>query len=547
MKQLELSLDDGIIAQFDHVELEREQMHDYQSDRIVPFLKENPFSFLMADMGLGKSCSTATAFTDLLSEFVHEGKILIVGPLKVATDTWPTEFKVWRHLAPFTVTLLREADDDPRLKEARRLGRVKGAAICDDPFFEITGADKTRQMNWYSSKYETVMRHRIRRELASTPTSIHVINFEQLEWLVYHFKGDWPYRTVILDESSKMKDIKSNRWLALSKTRQTEGLITRMHLLSATPAAETYEHLFAQIYLLDLGKRFGKKLGKFRERYFTYNQYSQKYKLRPDAEEEILAKIADICLVMKADDYLKRDKPTIAPRRVVLSDESMALYESMKNDFIVTLPGDITVESKTAAALSSKLLQMASGVLYETMLLEDYETGDFEKIRKVHHIHDDKIEMLREIVDELEGEPLIVAYHHKSSLARLQKAFPNATTMDREGKCIKDWNKKKIPMLLCHPQSAGHGLNMQKGGHNIVFFDIPWSLENYLQMIGRIDRQGQLHPVLVQLLIAVGTIDEYVWQSLRQKNDAQERLFVFLKRLIEVHRSKRIQQIEELI
>lgn len=236
--------------------------------------------------------------------------------------------------------------------------------------------------------------------------------------------------------------------------------------------------------------------------------------------------------MMKAEDYLDVDKPTIAPCLVKLSDEQLALYQSMEKNFFVTLPDGTDIEAETAAALSSKLLQMASGVLYETKMLGDWDTEDMKKVTKVHHLHDHKIEMLRQIVEESNGEPILVGYHFKSSLHRLMKAFPKATAMDREGKCLKAWNARKIPMLFIHPQSGGHGLNMQKGGHNLVFFDLPWSLELYLQLIGRLARQGQTNHVVVRLLLAAGTLDEFVFKSLSLKEDAQENLFKLLKRLI---------------
>lgn len=252
--------------------------------------------------------------------------------------------------------------------------------------------------------------------------------------------------------------------------------------------------------------------------------------MRPGADERIAAKISDICLVLKAEDYLDLEKPVSLIENVKLSPQQGALYKQMEDDYIVTLPTGEEVEAETAAALSQKLLQMASGVLYETVL-EDVGNGDFKKRRIVHHLHDHKIEKLETIVEEAHGEPLLVAYWHDASLDRLKKAFPKAVVMDKKGECIKPWNAGKIQMLLVHPQSAGHGLNLQHGGRRIVFFDIPWSLELYLQLIGRLARQGQKYVVMVHHLIAEGTLDEAVVEALREKRDAQEVLFVLLKRL----------------
>lgn len=515
-----------MIAKFVSVELRRDQMHDYQGI-MLQFLKDNPFSALFVDMGMGKTVSVGTLIADMLLDFVP-GKILIVGPLKVATDTWPSEFEKWEHMAPFNYTLIREDDDDPRLKAAR----VSAASWCREE--GLSGADA----NAVAGRMETKAREKIRQELARSTASVHIINREALEWLVNFHREKWPYRTVILDESSSYKDHNTNRFKALAKVRNTPGLITRLHELTATPAAESYMSLFAQMFLLDRGKRLGKFITHYRNRYFVANRYNRTYTLRPGAEEEILDKIKDICLVMKAVDWLPLAKPQIVVRPVKISDSQMDLYHQMQDEGVLTLPSGDVIDSETAAGLSAKLLQMASGVLYETKRIEDWDTGDLRKVTKVHHLHDHKIDTLREIVEGLQGEPLLVAYHFKSSLARLQKAFPQAVHMDKEGKCIKKWNKRKIPIMLVHPQSAGHGLNLQAGGHNIAIFDIPWSLENYLQLIGRLARQGQKHPVMVQILAAVGTLDMHVVDALNTKEMSQEKMFTILKAKIREMRKR---------
>lgn len=513
------TFDERIQDLFVNVQRKRSDMHDYQAVEAYEFLRNNPFSALFVDMGLGKTISTLTVAVDLLAEFEAE-KVLVIGPLKVATDTWPTEIGLWEHTAPFRYTLIREDDDDPRLVEARATARAKARADGLSP----------REVESAGRSAETAMRERIRLEKANSRNPIHIINRERVEWLVNLHGKNWPYDTVIIDESSGFKDHKSIRFKALAKVRRA-GLIRRLHELTATPATEGYEGLFAQMYLLDLGERLGKNITRYRERYFTFNRWSQKYKLRPGAEEEILSKIADICKVMRAKDYLDLREPLIAPRYVRLDDKQMALIERMKTEFVVNLPNGAEIEAETAAAMASKLLQMSSGVLYETYLDEDHATGDMKKVKRVHHLHDHKIEALREVIEELQGETVLVAYHFKSSLDRLKKAFPKAVVMDKEGKCIKAWNAGKIPLLLVHPQSAGHGLNLQAGGHNIVLFDMIWSLELFLQLIGRLARQGQKNLVRVQPLIAKGTIDETVFAGLNAKADVQEMLFRMLKRM----------------
>ncbi len=503
-----------------------EAMHPYQHE-CVDFLIKNPFSALFIDMGMGKTISSLTVIAHLISMFEAE-KVLVVAPLKVATDTWPTEIGLWEQTAWMSHTLIRADDDDPRLKQARRAAitaaRAKGLS--------------TQEANALGRKAETEERHRIMEELAHSPSAIHIINREQVEWLVYLHKDKWPYRVVFIDESSSFKDHNSKRFKALAKVRNTPGLIERLHILTATPAAETYEHLFAQLFLVDRGQRLGKNITAYRDRFFTYNRYSMKYKLRPGAEEQILDLIKDICLVMKAEDYLPREKPTIIARKVKLAANQLDLIKKLEKDFVITLSDGTEIEAKTAAMLSQMMLQMASGSLYETLMVEDWDTDDLKKVKRVHHIHDHKIDTLREIVEECatQGEPLLVAYHFQSSLAKLKKAFPKAVVMDKAGKCIKAWNAGKIPILLLHPQSAGHGLNLQYGGRMMVFYDLIYSLENYLQIIGRIDRQGQTRPVVIQLLVAEGTRDEDVFACLNEKKDAQDMLFSILKRLIRLHR-----------
>ena len=524
------TFEERIRSKFADVVRKRSDMHHYQTDIALPFLRKNPFSALFVGMGLGKTVSTATLIVDLLEEFTSDDPVLIIGPLRVATDTWPTEFTLWEHLAPYNVEVVHAFEDDPTVATARALARVKAKA--DAAYWELDKLAAQKFVQHQVQRAETAAKVKVRKRATRSKKSIHVISRDWIEWLVNYWGPLWPYRTVIIDESSGFKDHASGRFKALAKVRRTPGLITRLHELTATPSAESYEHLFAQVYLMDMGERLGKNITNYRKRYFTHNRWSLKWELRPGAEEDILAKIADICLVMEPKDYLPDlPEPVIVQRPVRMTAEEMNVYATMQKNFLVRLPDGSEVEAETAAALSAKLLQIASGVLYETRVLEDWDTGDRSKITHVHHIHDHKIDALRDIVEEAQGSPLLVAYHFKSSLARLQKAFPKAILMDKDGKCIKQWNKGKIPMLLVHPQSTGHGLNLQHGGHNLVFFDIPWSLELYLQTIGRLARQGQVNPVVVQLLTSVGTLDEVVFSALSGKKDAQAMMFRILKTL----------------
>lgn len=510
---------------FAEVVLHREQMHGYQFTGL-DFLKANPFSALFIDMGLGKTVTSATLIADILGEFANDDKVLIIGPLRVATQTWPDEFRKWSHLAHLNLSIVHVDDADPRIKAAGARAREASRARRDlQPEQRAAG-----------TRAEAGMRERIRVEAAHSTASVHVISRDWVEWLVDHYRDKWPYRTVIIDESSGFKDHKTGRFLAMQRVRDYEdhgpALITRLHLLTATPAAETYEHLWAQMYLLDRGTRLSKDIGIFRKRYMTENRYTRKWELRPDGEKDILAKITDICLVMKEEDYLPRVEPLFVERKVHMTEAQMKLYLTMAEDMVVTLDDGSTVKADSAAALSAKLLQMASGVLYETYMTPgENPDDDHVKIKKIHNIHTHKIDELRQIVEESQGKPILVGFHHRASKERLLREFPQATLMDREGKCVKKWQKGKIPMLLMHPQSGGHGLNLQAGGHIIVFYDIPWSLELYLQFIGRLSRQGQKHRVTVFLLVCQGTLDRLVVNSLAGKQDAQNFLFIVLKKM----------------
>lgn len=540
---------------FADVRFDREQMHPYQADIALPFLKENPFSLLLLGLGMGKTIICGTLIADLLSEFVTD-KILVIGPLRVMVDTWPSEFRRWRHLAPFNTCLIREDDDDPRIKaaaaidrkpanvERRRIKREKAQVIREKAILALDerglkGRRRKTAMKAINDEFEasvevteaTKAALAIRAELARSSKGVHFINRENVEWLVNLHGADWPYRCVIIDESDSFKDPDSERFKALAKVRRTPGLITRLHELSATPDSEGVHEFFAQVYLLDLGERLGKNITRFRESYMTQNPWTKQWDNRPGSEEEVLAKISDITLVMESKDYLKMDEPNIIARPVSLPHKAMAFYEEMAKECVVEIDGR-EVEAETAAALSGKLQQIASGVLYETYSIGDWETEDLRKVKKVHHIHDAKIDTLREIHESMRGKPLLVVYHFKASLDRLKKAFPKGIDINDRAYSQAKWDAGKIPLLFVHPASAGHGLNLQYGGHNMVVFDIPWPLRQYLQVVGRLARQGQKYPVLVQVLVATGTVDEEVWQCLEHKEDAQSRRHAILKALV---------------
>jgi SNF2 family DNA or RNA helicase len=519
-----------ILSRFDEVKLKRENMHGYQGTAYT-FMRDNPFSGLFIDMGLGKTVSAGTLISDLVhglldDEELKDGeKVLVIGPLRVATATWPNEFDKWEHLASMNYNVVHVDDDDPRLKKAYKDGMADG----------LSRQMFTSEREKHARAWMAGMKEKLRQEAALDKAQVHFISRDWIEWLVQFYlkrgKG-WPYRCIIIDESSGFKDHNSNRFKALQSVVDYPGNVTRCHILTATPAAEGYMSLFAQIYLLDKGERLGKELSFYQRKYFTENKYTRKWELRPDGEKDILARISDICMVMKREDYLPMVPPRYIERPVHMTEEQMTLYRKMEKDMVVTLADGTEVVAESAAALSAKLLQMASGVLYNTTMEPGLEEeDDHAKVLKIHRIHDHKIDMLKQIVEEAQGKPILLGYHHRSSKERLKKHFPNLVFMDKTGKCIKKWNKGQIPILAMHPASGGHGLNLQDGGHIVVFFDIPWSLELYQQFVGRLDRQGQIERVTVFHIVCKGTLDEAVIEALTAKDDAQMLLFSILRKM----------------
>jgi hypothetical protein len=360
--------------------------------------------------------------------------------------------------------------------------------------------------NYAANKAKTAHIEQQKQNLARTPQMIHIINREAVEWLVDFWGKDWPYDCVIIDESTSFSDHRTKRWKALVKVR---GKIKRLHLLSGIPAPEGIQDYFAQIYLLDRGERFGRSITRFRDNYLIHRPYQHKWVPRPGADKQVADKIADLCLVMREEDYLPRDKALIIERPIILEPGELKLYKQLERESILSLP-EVEIEAKNGAALAQKLLQMASGAIYD----DD---------RHWHPLHDHKLEEVKQLQEEAQGSPLLIAYWHRASLERLMKTFPKAVKMDREGNCVVAWNAGKIDMLLVHPRSAGHGLNMQLGpGHILVFFDNPLPYEDYAQTIKRIDRPGQAKTVRVYHLVAQKTVDAKVVPVLRDKGNAQD-------------------------
>jgi len=464
-----------------YADVERVESDLFDDQRAaIEFTWNNPFSALYLDVGKGKTAISLSVVDRLFCEG-YTGKVLVIAPIRVANRVWPQEPRLWSHLAYLGTTVLRVEDDDPRLKG-------------------FNGSAKTKR------------KHALLRGLLDSPKPIHVINREAVRWLVDECKRRkrWPYKVIFFDEASVLGDHKNEVFKAIKEVRSK---LIRLHELTATPASQSYMRFFSQIWLLDKGERFGNHITPFRERYFTYNPYQRKWTIRPGSAEEIEAKIADICLVMRRE---KDFQVNVRPIR--LSPKALTEYQEFERDLVLRLPDDTVIDAINGAVLSNKLLQFASGAIYD-------------EHKRYHVIHDEKIEDLKSLAEETLDNPILVSYWYKSSLERLRKAFPKAAVMDKAGRLEEPWNKGKFKLLLCHPRSVGHGLNMQHGGHHLAIFDIFWPLDLFTQLVGRLDRQGQVKQVMVHMLSAHGTMDDVVSANLRFLQGAEESMFKRLQDL----------------
>ena len=349
---------------------------------------------------------------------------------------------------------------------------------------------------------------------------IYVINRENVQWLINYYRKNFPFDMVVIDESSSFKNPQAKRFKALKKIRP---MIKKIVELTGTPAPNSLIDLWAQIFLLDGGERLGKTLGEYRRKYFTagarngyvvYNWIPIK-----NAEKIIYKKISDICISMKSEDYLKLPPLITNAVQIPLSNAVELSYRRFEKDLILTVKEGI-LNASNAAVLANKLLQFANGAVYD-------DEG------KVTEIHEEKLNALAEIVEAV-NQPILIFYWFKHDLERLQKKFPDAVQL-KSAENISDWNAGKIKMLLAHPASAGHGLNLQYGGNVIVWFSLTWSLEFYQQANKRLHRSGQNKPVIIHHLIAKNTIDETVMKVLSDKNSRQENLLSALKARIGVN------------
>lgn len=438
--------------------------HRYQREALQ-FLIDNPAAGLFQDMGMGKTVTVLSYLDVLKNDYLELGKCLIIAPKRVAEDTWPTEIRKWKHLENLS-------------------------------FIEIRGTPKQRQ------------------EALTRDADLYIITRDLIAWLVDYLNTDWMFDTVILDELSSFKSHQSQRF---KKLRTVRPRINRIVGLTGTPAPNGYMDLWSQIFLLDRGERLGKTITEFRRNYFHawLRPSFTEYEIKEGAQTIIDKQIEDICLSMKAQDYLPMKEPTYIDRVVDLSVKERRIYNKMERDALIELEGEGVITALSAAAVSNKLLQLANGAIYD-------------ENKKAIEIHDKKLQTLEELIEEAKGEPVLVFYSYKSDVARIQARIPEARKLETE-KDISDWNAQKIPVMVAHPASAGHGLNLQQGGSIIIWFGLPWSLELYLQANARLFRQGQTKAVRIYHLITNDTMDGEVIKALQVKNTTQEQLLNSLK------------------
>ena len=438
--------------------------HEYQ-EYATKFIEENEESAVFLECGLGKSVITLTAIKNLMARG-EVSRVLVVAPLRVGKTTWPEEIGKWDHLAGLTYAVAIG-------NVAERLNALKAQA------------------------------------------DITIINRENVEWLIDKSGMPFDYDMLVIDELSSFKSFKAKRFKALLKVRPQ---ITRVVGLTGTPSSNGLMDLWAEFRLLDLGERLGRYITRYRLAYFTPDKRNAQvvfsYKPLPGAEERIYDKIDDITISMRASDYLKLPSLVMNTVVVEMGDKEKEIYDNLCDDMVVSL-GDNEIDAVNAASLSNKLLQMANGAVY----------GEEQS---VHHIHDEKLNALEDLIESANGKPVLVAYWFKHDLARIKAKFPFVREIKTDAD-IRAWNRGEIEVGVIHPASAGHGLNLQTGGSTLIWFGLTWSLELYQQTNARLYRQGQKNTVVIHHIVTKGTIDERVLKALEKKEKTQNSLIDAVK------------------
>ena len=444
--------------------------HKYQT-YATNFILEHPISAVFFDMGLGKSVITLTAIFDLCLDSFLVRKVLVIAPLRVALDTWPSEIEKWDHLRGLTYSV---AVGNEAQRKAALLQRA----------------------------------------------SVYIINRENVGWLVESSGLPFDYDMVVIDELSSFKSYQAKRFRALLKVRPR---VKRIVGLTGTPASNGLMDLWAEFRVLDMGKRLGRFITHYRTAFFQPDKRNAQvvfsYKPLPGAEDAIYEKISDITISMRAGDYLDMPECVMNEVKVTLSEKERQAYDTMRSELVISLGGE-AVDAGNAAALANKLSQMANGAVYG----ED---------KKILPLHDQKLVALEDLIEAANGKPVLVAYWFKHDLERIRARF--TVREIKTAQDIADWNQGKIPVAVIHPASAGHGLNLQAGGSTLIWFGLTWSLELYQQTNARLWRQGQeAQTVVIHHIITKDTIDERIMSALRRKDKTQSALIDAVKANLEV-------------
>ena len=444
--------------------------HNYQK-YVIEYIEKHPVSAVFLDMGLGKTSITLTAINNLIFDYFAVRKVLVIAPLRVAKNTWSAEINKWDHLNDLKYSIVVGTP-------AERKNALKAAA------------------------------------------DIYIINRENIPWLTEYMGAAFDFDMVVIDELSSFKNYQAKRFKALMKARPS---IKRIVGLTGTPSSNGLMDLFAEFKLLDMGERLGRFIGQYRNTYFMPDKRNGQvifsYKPLPGAEDTIYRKISDITISMKAADHLKMPKLVTTDYEVTLSEKEQRKYKELKDNMVLQLSDD-EITAANAASLSNKLCQMANGAIYD----DD---------KSVIHVHDRKLDALEDVIESMNGKPVLVAYWFKHDYDRIADRLKTLsipfekldTTVS-----IEKWNNGKIPVALIHPASAGHGLNLQDGGSALVWFGLTWSLELYQQTNARLYRQGQNSDTVVIMHIAAkGTIDEQILKALKKKDSTQSALIDAVK------------------
>ena len=453
--------------------------YDYQRTA-MQWIKDKPRCGLFLDMGLGKTVSTLTALQELIDD-CEITNALVVAPKKVAETTWSTEAEKWNHLCLRVVKVL--------------------------------GTEKQRN------------------EALDTKADIYVTGRDNFVWLCAKYKGHLPFDALVIDELTSFKSSKSQRFKAM---RIALPSVKRVIGLTGTPAPNGLIDLWAQMYCIDQGARLGRSVTKYSDTYFNLHKWNNivvRCELKKGCDAIIRNKIADICLSMQAKDYLQLPDMITHTVKVQLSEKVMKAYNEFEREKVLEFTAEHTDESanvlaNSAAGLMNKLSQFANGAVYD-------------EARNVHEIHSEKLDRLAEIIEAANGNSVLVFYQYKHDVFRITERLKGYKVRTYEGEDdLKAWNAGEVDVLLAHPASTAYGLNMQQGGHYIVWFGTGWNLEHYQQANARLHRQGQQHPVTVYKLICAGTVDERASASLEGKKGVQQSLLDSLNYLIKKYDGK---------